>query len=386
MRADVSAPRPPRRDVLLVQSTTEQGGAESVLLNLLESSDALRRRSAVATLGFGRGDLPSRLRALGAEVIELPPSRLRNPVRALRLARQLSAVARDRAARVLVGNGAHPQVFAAFAARLAGARVAYYAHMIHARPVLANPAIDVLALRGPCDLVLANSTATLQAMRALRPRVPAELLHPGVPSVRPSSEEVAAARRAMGAGPGDILFAIFGRLQRWKGQDVFVEAAARVLREVPSARFAVVGGSVFELEPEFGRGLEASAAALGLGARLVFTGHRPDVPALMAACDVACHATRTAEPFGMVLLEAMAQARPVIATRGGGPDEIVLDGETGHLVPPGDAGALAAAMVRLGRDAEARRRMGAAALVRVERGFSAARSAERLLELLGRWT
>ena len=125
---------------------------------------------------------------------------------------------------------------------------------------------------------------------------------------------------------GEVLFGVFGRLQRWKGQDVFVEAAAEVARRHPQARFAIVGGSVFGLEPEFLEGLKRRVAELNLVDRLVFTGFRKDVAALMAACDVVCHTSRVPEPFGLVVIEAMMLGRPVIATRGGGPSEIIDSG------------------------------------------------------------
>jgi glycosyltransferase involved in cell wall biosynthesis len=372
------------RDLLFVQSTTELGGAETVLLNLLAASEPLRRRSTVVTLGFGRGEMPALLRAVGAEVVELEPARLRRPLAVARSIARIAAVARSRGARLLLGNGAHPQVFAAAAARLAGARSAYLVHMIHRVPVWRNPAIDALATASPFAVALANSAASLEAMRQLRPRARHELLHPGVPLTRVELADVRAARAELGARDGEVLFGVFGRLQGWKGQDVFVEAAARVARESPAARFAVVGGSVFGLEPEYVASLADRARALGLGDRIAFTGQRADVPRLMAACDVVCHTTRVPEPFGMVLVEAMAQGRPVLATRGGGPNEIVEDGETGLLLPPGDAGALADAMGRLAAEPLLRKRFGDAGRTRVEARFEAGRSAERLLAIVER--
>jgi glycosyltransferase involved in cell wall biosynthesis len=102
----------------------------------------------------------------------------------------------------------------------------------------------------------------------------------------------------------------------------------------------------------------------------------------MAACDVVCHATRVPEPFGMVIVEAMAQRRPVVATRGGGPSEIVVDGVTGLLVAPDDARAMAEAMVRLAGDAAFRREAGEAGLRRTSEKFSATAYAERLVRRL----
>src|SRR5215831_11744048 len=100
----------PVRDFLFVQSTTEMGGAESALVNLFASSGDLRRRSLVASLGFGNGDLPGRLRRVGTEVIELPKARLRQPRKLLGTLAALRTIIRDRGIRVVVGNGAHPQI------------------------------------------------------------------------------------------------------------------------------------------------------------------------------------------------------------------------------------------------------------------------------------
>jgi glycosyltransferase involved in cell wall biosynthesis len=284
---------------------------------------------------------------------------------------------------VLLGNGAHPQVFAAAAARLARARSVYVVHMIHRVPLWANGPIDALAVASPFALAVSNSTATLEAMRRLRPRARHALVHPGVPDTVVDPGDAREARRELGAGDGEVLFGVFGRLQRWKGQDVFVEAAARVAREVPGTRFAVVGGSVFGLEPQFARALALRAGALGLGGRIVFAGQREDVPRLMAACDVVCHTTRVPEPFGMVIAEAMAQARPVVATRGGGPSEIVEEGGTGLLVPPDDAAALANAMRMLGIDSALRDRMGARGRERARERFTSDRAAAGLAAALG---
>jgi glycosyltransferase involved in cell wall biosynthesis len=358
------------RDFVFVQSTSEMGGAESALLNLFTTSDELRRRSLIVSLGFGKGDLPARLRAAGAEVVELPRARLREPFRVARTLLALRALVRERGVSVIVGNGAHPQIIGGAAARLAGVKSVFLVNMIHAVPLWANDSRDALAIRSPCDLMLAISKSSQATLEQLRPHVEKRLLYWGTP-LRPVSEaDAQAARTRLGAGAGELLVGVFGRLQRWKGQDVFVEAAARVLREHPDSRFAVVGGSVFGLEPEFADGLRARAQALGIADRIAFTGFRTDVPALMAACDVVCHTTRVAEPFGLVLIEAMGVGRPVIATRGGGPSEIIDSDELGLLVPPDVPAALADAIVALARDPDRRRRMGALALARVRDSFT----------------
>jgi glycosyltransferase involved in cell wall biosynthesis len=365
-----------------VQSTTEVGGAETVLFNLFENSAALRQRSLVASLSFGDGNLPARLREVGAEVVELPRARLRDAIGAGRTIACLRRLARARGIRVVIGNGAHPQIVGSVTARLAGMRSAFLVHMIHAHPWWRNDPLDALAVKSPCDLMLAVSKASLATLEQLRPRVMKRLLYNGTPIREVSAEDARQTRAELGIRDGEILFGVFGRLQRWKGQDVFVEAAAEVARRSPQARFAIVGGSVFGLEPEFLEGLKRRAAELNLSDRLMFTGFRKDVARLMAACDVVCHTTRVAEPFGMVVIEAMALGRPVIATRGGGPNEIIDPEVSGVLVQPDDPRQLAAAMVALAEDAGRRQAIGARGATRVRESFTIERMASELLRYL----
>jgi glycosyltransferase involved in cell wall biosynthesis len=370
------------RDFLFVQSTTEVGGAETVLLNLFDASPELRGRSIIANLGFGEGDVPRRLRQMGAEVVDLPHARLRHPVGTLRNVLALRSLARARSIRVVVGNGAHPQIIAGAVARLAGARGVFFVHMIHHYPLWKNDPLDAIAVCSPCDLLLANSKASLATLRQLRPNVESRLLQLGTP-IRPVPEaEARGARAELGVPPDDLLIGVFGRLQRWKGQDVFVEAAVRVAAVRPGIRFVVVGGSVFGLEPEFLEGLRRRVTQAGLDGRVTFTGFRTDVPALMAACDLVCHTSRVPEPFGMVIIEAMALGRPVIASRGGGPSEIIEDGTSGLLVSPEDPEGLAREMLRLADDPAERRRLGARAAERVKNHFDIETTAAGLIREL----
>ncbi len=367
---------------LFVQSTTEQGGAETVLLNAFTASAELRARGSVAILGFGSGDLAQRLREAGASVFELRGVRLRNPVGVVRTVIALARAARVVGARVLVANGPHPQVYAGMAARVAHIRSAYLVHTLYRYPLLANHPIEALAIRGPCDFALANSEATREAVRRLRPKLRVDVIYPGTPVSWIDPTVRALARQEIGVTTAAIVFGAFGRLQRSKGQDVFIEAAAHVSAAVPSARFVLVGGVVFGLEPAFERELHARSRALGLGDQVIFTGQRRDATRLMAACDVVCHTARDNESFGMVLIEGMAQARPVIATRVGGPAEIIEDGVTGLLVAPNDVKGMAEAMLRLANDAGFRRAAGEAGLRRARDKFSATAYAESLVRRL----
>jgi glycosyltransferase involved in cell wall biosynthesis len=137
-----------------------------------------------------------------------------------------------------------------------------------------------------------------------------------------------------------------GRLEPWKGQEVFLQAAARIAERCPDARFAVVGSAITDKLRAYPDQLERLAATLGLADRVHFAGHVDDTAPWFDALDVCVHATH-GEPFGLVVVEAMAVATPVVATALGGPTEIVEHGTSGLLVPPGEPEPLADAVASI---------------------------------------
>lgn len=144
-------------------------------------------------------------------------------------------------------------------------------------------------------------------------------------------------RARLGVTGADPLVVLVGRLHPQKDIGTFLAAAARVRERISSARFAVVGEG-----PE-SHALQAQAEQLGLKAALVFTGPRPHAANEMAAADVVVCSSLW-ESFGLVVAEALQLGRPVAATAVGRIPEMVIDGQTGRLVPPRDAEALAAAI------------------------------------------
>jgi len=151
-----------------------------------------------------------------------------------------------------------------------------------------------------------------------------------------------------------------------KGQRHLIEAARLVLPQVPDARFIVAGEG--ELRPA----LERQIKDHHLEKHVLLVGFRPDVLSLHKAFDIFVMSSVT-EGLGTSLLDAMAAGKPVVATMTGGIPEVVVDGETGFLVPPRDHTAMAAAIVRLLKDEELRRRMGEAGRARACSLFSAER-------------
>ncbi|MFO0951437.1 MAG: glycosyltransferase family 4 protein [Isosphaeraceae bacterium] len=179
-----------------------------------------------------------------------------------------------------------------------------------------------------------------------------------------------------------VRIGLVGTYARWKGHDVFLDAAAQVPADLP-ARFYIVGGPLYRSAgSQFGpEELAARARALGLEAagRVGFVPHQPAPEAVFRALDVVVHASTRPEPFGRVIVEAMACGRPVIASRAGGAAELFEDGETAMGCPPGDPQALAGAMARLAADPGLRARLG-------EAGRSAAAERFDRGRLAGEWS
>lgn len=255
------------------------------------------------------------------------------------------------------------------AARLAGARVLSHMHIENAfrdgRGRSAQVALDNLTAR-LCFAIVAVSDATRESL--LRQGYPADrvvTIHNGIEAAEPAH----AVRLA--GGPTILEVA---RLAEVKGQRTLIEALPGLHAT------ALFVGEDLEHGGAYRGELEEVARRVGVAGRVVFAGRRDDVPGLLAGCDVVCLPSR-AEGLPLVLLEAMAQGKPVVASAVGGVPELVVDGDSGLLVPPGDAGALAVALRRVLGDPTLGRRLGEAARERVRERFSAAAATDRVLRL-----
>ena len=164
--------------------------------------------------------------------------------------------------------------------------------------------------------------------------------------------------------------AFVGRLDRQKNPLLLLRAAARVVREVPETVFAFAGTGRLETR------CRAEADRLGLSDSIRWLGWLSDTRPLLARMELVALPSSW-EGMPNVILEAMACGKPAVAANVGGCAELIVEGETGFLVPPGDEAALAERILRLLRDAALRRRLGAAARQRVEREFSIAAMVER---------
>jgi glycosyltransferase involved in cell wall biosynthesis len=156
---------------------------------------------------------------------------------------------------------------------------------------------------------------------------------------------------------GQPRIGVVGRLTGWKGQDLFLEAMRDLAEHDSKPSFWVVGAPPAGSEG-FADGLQEIARQAPLAGRVRFTGYLADPMPTIAGLSVLVVSSRTPEPFGRTVVEAMGQAVPVVAPDVGGPAEVVEDGRTGLLYPPNDAKALAQAVKRLLDDPDLARAMG----------------------------
>lgn len=254
------------------------------------------------------------------------------------------------------------------AGRLAGARVLSHMHIENAFREgggrRAQVPVDNMTAR-LCFAIVAVSEATAQSLRRQGyPKDRIVVVHNGI-----DAEPAEPMRLAEGPTILEV-----ARLADVKGQRTLFAA----LTEIDAT--AVLVGRDLEQNGAYERELRVEAARLGVEDRVVFAGYRDDVPALLAGCDVFCLPS-VAEGLPLVILEAMAQGKPVVATAVGGTPELVADGETGLLVPPGDAAALRSALRQILGDAGLAGRFGEAGRARVRTTFSGEAMEQRVLRI-----
>jgi glycosyltransferase involved in cell wall biosynthesis len=336
-----------RPKVVFVDHTAKLSGGELALLRLLPRLDV----DPLVVLGE-EGPLADRLRAQRIAVQILPFSArsvprakvgailpaLAGALYAIRLARLLRRVRPD----LVHTNSLKAALYGGVAGRLARVPVLWHVRDRLADDYLPPRALRLaqLAARVLPSAAIANSQATAATLpEGLRTHVIA------------SPVEMTSASSRNGHAHR---IAIVGRIAPWKGQDVFLRAFASAF-PASDERAIVVGAPLFGAsEEEYERGLHRLARELGIESRVEFRGFREDVGAELAEADVLVHASVIPEPFGQVIVEGMAAGVPVVASRSGGPAEVIDDERDGLLYEPGNVDALASILRRVTGDAELR--------------------------------
>lgn len=224
--------------------------------------------------------------------------------------------------------------------------------------------VDGLAIR-LTDAVVANSAAAAAYAVAHERLDPAKvrIIRNGVELIAPmSADDRATIRLELGAAPDELVVGCVANYLPVKRHDLLIDAFAGIADAVPGARLVLVGEGPMRLA------MEARIRTHGLEQRVHLHGSVADPTAMLGAFDVVVQASRS-EGLPNALLEAAAAGRPIVATAAGGSGEIVLDGETGLLVPIDDGDALASALLRLLGDTGLRASLGPAARERVATTF-----------------
>jgi glycosyltransferase involved in cell wall biosynthesis len=353
------------RRVLFVAWAPFFSGAERALLLTLRSLDPSRYTPFV--LAGTDGEFASQVRAIGVPcgVSSLSPLELRRPFAGVRsIGAVLTAAVRSRASLIHTNEAPSFQP-AGYAARLLGLPAVSHVRFPDTAAgygwfFRAGFSQALFVSRALLDQALAEA-GSLFAGRA-------DVLHDGV-EAQPewTAEEVARERRRLGLPERRPIVAITGQVAEVKGIWDLVAAAEILVKRGPDPFFVVLGDDL-KNGGAARREMEARVSALGMSERFAFLGFRKDAPRLVQAFDIIAVPSHV-EPLGNATLEAMAAGRPVIGTRVGGIPEMVVDGETGALVPPSDPRSLADAITRVAHDTALRCRMSRAARERAREAF-----------------
>lgn len=361
MQQDDAMSTRPRIRLMLFTDSFIAGGTERQFVETLRALDRTRYDIRVGCLKR-RGPFLADVEAAGVPTLEFPIRSLHGADTVQwfwRLVRYLRAEKIE----IVHAFEFYTSLFAVLAARCA--RV----------PVALASRRDLLSLRSPARQwairlgglaahgIVANSTAAVQRLYLGLNRKVTVIPNILDKSTFRTTRKPHEVRAELGLNMDAPVFGVVSALRPEKGLEVLLQAATHVFRSMPEARLVIAGEGSEQVH------LKSLATDLGITDHVIFLGHREDVPDVLSAVDVAVSPSET-ESLPNAVLEAMALARPVVATRVGGTPELVVDGETGYLVDAGASSPLADRIVELLRDADRRASMGAAGRQRVTEEYS----------------
>lgn len=375
---------------MFVHASADLYGSDITLLQIVSGLDR-RRFDAIVVVPYD-GPLVPRLKDAGAEVLVLPnlpvirrqtmtPRGLLQLIASLWSVVRLAWFIRQRKV-ALVHCNTLAVVLAGLPAKLSGRPQIWHIHEIITEPRAVASSLATLS-SASSTLVVANSRATADHYRRTRrvSSTPVRVILNGVDEGRLRGRSGTEIRSLVRAGKDDVVFTLVGRINRWKGQPFFLDAAEYLAAELDNVRFVLAGDSFAgqeRLTQIVDHRIRSSEVLRGRAIRLP---HVAEVGNVYAASDVVVVPSTEPEPFGLVAAEAMAAGLPVIASRIGALPELVEDGRTGLLSDPGDATSLLSAMRKLVTSPSRRLEMGRRGRERFGRCFRAERYTREFNEL-----
>jgi len=349
------------------------GGAENFLWAYLRNRDSQAIDLTVVLLEDGpfRGEIDS----LGVRTKVIPSGRLRQMRQGAWVIRELHALFRDEQPDLIVSWMAKCHLYVAPAAMLAGRgdRLTWWQHGVPHRNW-----IDRAATALPARAVGTSSHASAEAQARCHPHRRTFVVLPGAESGTTLPVDTITRLRSRLKIPCDrLVVGIVGRLQPWKGQHLVLDAVGRLRADGINAHALIVGGDAYGFSPGYARTLRRAARRIGLDDAVTFTGQVEDATAYMTLMDALVNAS-AAEPFGIVIIEAMSLGIPVVAVDSAGPREILGDVAPELLVASPDADLFASALTPLLLEEAHRKNVGATLRRRFDERHTAVAMARKL--------
>lgn len=389
-----------RRTVLFVDHASKVlGGAEINLIELAGLAVARQRWNlevacapgspldeALAGIGVRRrphfaAPALNELRVVGRRAA--PVAKLRGWLEMGRMGARLAASLRAQPADVVISCANKDHFAAAPAARSVGAPSVWWVNDTLSADFFSWPVRRVFVARARRFATRLAPVSRAAGDALVRAGVPEDRVRPilnGIPLERYRRRPSSGLAREIGAAPNEPLFGILGRITPWKGQELFLKVARRWRAAGRPGRFLIVGRAFNEDAP-FEAALRQRAG--DLAGTVHFVPHHPEVVEVLSGLTVALHCSLKPEPFGRVIIEAMAAGAPVVAADAGGAREIVADGATGLLARPGDDEDYATKLALLMESPGRRAAMAAAAVKAVEDRFTVGRVFSDFDRLIG---
>lgn len=378
-------------NIVFYNHTGTVSGAERVLLSTVQRLQSDQRRFTLVCPE--QGTLASEAERLGVNVFLVPALEARftaNPLKAVCylasilkttsfLRRTLLRLSPD----LIHANSVRAGIVATLATIGTRLKVLWHVHDILPRHPFSTATKLVACLSSRTSLVACSQAAAQPFSHSkLHSAGKSCVVHNGVDIQRlvPDDNVRNSTRRSLGFDPNHCVFGIVGQICSRKGQLGLVKAFHQVLRSVPNARLVIVGSPMFKHDHEYFSALRTEITRLELEDRVQLVGHRSDVPALMQSLDVFV-LNSLVEPFSLVLLEAMALGKQVVATDSGGASEVISHGRNGLLIPTNDLESLVHALIQTGTDPALRAACGREARLHISAKFRTEKYARELLEV-----
>lgn len=382
------------QNILVVHNNNDLYGAEKVLLELLSRLDRSRFNPIVVLPTDTRhiNRLSPELARLNIECCFIPlgvlrrkyfkPQRLpRFGIEVLAGVWQLVKLIRQRKI-ALVHTNTNTVLSSALAARLTGVPHVWSIHELMVEPASVRNVLHYLIPRLSTRVVTVSKAVRDHMLKDAPKFQDRFAFVQGGIDVEPFLNATGRqrVRAEWGVRDEEVLIGMAGRVTRWKGQSVFIQAARIIAQRHPQVKFVAVGG-VFDTEKFYMERFQQEVREAGLADQFIINDFRSDMPDVFAAYDIFVLPSTLPEPFGLVVIEAMAAGKPVVATAPGGPSETVAEGETGYLVPPSDPQAIAEALEKFLANPQDRASAGAAGRSRACKFFSLPRYVKEFEDL-----